>query len=42
MENNDIAFIGGENMILCEADNSTSTESNMQNEETVQAFADHW
>ncbi|KAI8576237.1 hypothetical protein K450DRAFT_257772 [Umbelopsis ramanniana AG] len=35
MENSNIAFIEGENMILCEADNSTSTESTMQNEETM-------
>ena len=35
MENSNIAFIEGGNMILCEADNSTSTESNMQNEETI-------
>jgi transposase len=35
MENSNIAFIEGENMILCETDNSTSTESTMQNEETM-------
>jgi hypothetical protein len=42
MENTNNRFIEGETMILYEADNSTSTESNMQNEETVQAFAVHW
>jgi hypothetical protein len=35
MEHNNIAFIEGENMILCETDNSASTESNMQNEESM-------
>lgn len=35
MENNNIAFVEGENMILCEIDNSTSTEFTMQNEETL-------
>jgi hypothetical protein len=35
MENSNIAFIEGENMILCETDNSTSTESTMQHEETM-------
>jgi hypothetical protein len=35
MENCNIAFIEGENMILCEADNSTPTEFSMQNEETM-------
>jgi hypothetical protein len=33
MENNNITFIEGENMTLCEAD--TSTESTMQNEDTM-------
>jgi hypothetical protein len=35
MENNNIAFIESENMILCENDNSTSTDFNMENEETM-------
>jgi len=35
MENSKIAFVEGENMTLCETDNSTSTESTMQNEETM-------
>jgi hypothetical protein len=35
MEHNNIAFIEGENMILCEADHSASTEFNMQNVGTV-------
>ena len=35
MEHNNIAFIEGENMILCEADHSASTEFNIQNVETV-------
>jgi hypothetical protein len=35
MENNNITFIEGENLTLREADNSTSTEFTMQNEDTV-------